>query len=176
MGTAGTGEKVEITVRDADTGEVLRTLTDANNHNETTHVSTPYGDGGNGNGFPNTTKKINITIKALEDGPAFKKTYPVNGKSEIEDGYFVGGVNLAVGAALEMTTDVVRNNATSSYGEDTLYKDKESGQLRVTVKNVGGLPTYGAYEYTIKIPEGVELKDSLKKANEWNWPGHFQVV
>ena len=185
MGTAGTGEKVEITVRDADTGEVLRTLTDANNHNETTHVSTPYGDGGNGNGFgfwrtiintPNTTKKIKITIKALEDGPAFKKTYPVNGKSEIEDGYFVGGVNLAVGAALEMTTDVVRNNATSSYGEDTLYKDKESGQLRVTVKNVGGLPTYGAYEYTIKIPEGVELKDSLKKANEWNWPGPFQVV
>ena len=185
MGTAGTGEKVEITVRDADTGEVLRTLTDANNHNETTHVSTPYGDGGNGNGFgfwrtiintPNTTKKIKITIKALEDGPAFKKTYPVNGKTEIEDGYFVGGVNLAVGAALEMTTDVVRNNATSSYGEDTLYKDKESGQLRVTVKNVGGLPTYGAYEYTIKIPEGVELKDSLKKANEWNWPGPFQVV
>ena len=185
MGTAGTGEKVEITVTDADTGEVLTTLKDANNHNETTHVSTPYGDGGNGNGFgfwrtiintPNTTKKIKITIKALEDGPAFKKTYPVNGKSEIEDGYFVGGVNLAVGAALEMTTDVVRNNATSSYGEDTLYKDKESGQLRVTVKNVGGLPTYGAYEYTIKIPEGVELKDSLKKANEWNWPGPFQVV
>ena len=185
MGTAGTGEKVEITVRDADTGEVLTTLKDANNNSETTHVSTPYGDGGNGNGFgfwrtiintPNTTKKIKITIKALEDGPAFKKTYPVNGKSEIEDGYFVGGVNLAVGAALEMTTDVVRNNATSSYGEDTLYKDKESGQLRVTVKNVGGLPTYGAYEYTIKIPEGVELKDSLKKANEWNWPGPFQVV
>lgn len=172
MGTAGTGEKVEITVTDADTGEVLTTLKDANNNSETTHVSTPYGDGGNGNGFgfwrtiintPNTTKKIKITIKALEDGPAFKKTYPVNGKSEIEDGYFVGGVNLAVGAALEMTTDVVRNKATSSYGEDTLYKDKESGQLRVTVKNVGGLPTYGAYEYTIKIPEGVELKDSLKK-------------
>ena len=185
MGTAGTGEKVEITVTDADTGEVLTTLKDANNYSETTHVSTPYGDGGNGNGFgfwrtiintPKTTKKIKITIKALEDGPAFNKTYPVNGKSEIEDGYFVGGVNLAVGAALEMTTDVVRNNATSSYGEDTLYKDKESGQLRVTVKNVGGLPTYGAYEYTIKIPEGVELKDSLKKANEWNWPGPFQVV
>ena len=185
MGTAGTGEKVEITVRDADTGEVLRTLTDANNHNETTHVSTPYGDGGNGNGFgfwrtiintPNTTKKIKVTIKALEDGPAFNKTYPVKGKTEIEDGYFVGGVNLTVGAALEMTTDVVRNNTTSAYGEDTLYKDKESGQLRVTVKNVGGLPTYGAYEYTIKIPEGVELKDSLKKANEWNWPGPFQVV
>ena len=185
MGTAGTGEKVEITVTDADTGEVLTTLKDANNNSETTHVSTPYGDGGNGNGFgfwrtiintPNTTKKIKITIKALEDGPAFKKTYPVNGKSEIEDGYFVGGVNLAVGAALEMTTDVVRNNATSSYGEDTLYKDKESGQLRVTVKNVGGLPTYGAYEYTIKIPEGVELKDSVKKANAWNWPGPYQVV
>ena len=185
MGTAGTGEKVEITVTDADTGEVLTTLKDANNNSETTHVSTPYGDGGNGNGFgfwrtiintPNTTKKIKVTIKALEDGPAFKKTYPVNGKTEIEDGYFVGGVNLAVGAALEMTTDVVRNNATSSYGEDTLYKDKESGQLRVTVKNVGGLPTYGAYEYTIKIPEGVELKDSVKKANAWNWPGPFQVV
>ena len=185
MGTAGTGEKVEITVTDADTGEVLRTLTDANNHNETTHVSTPYGDGGNGNGFgfwrtiintPNTTKKIKVTIKALEDGPAFNKTYPVKGKTEIEDGYFVGGVNLTVGAALEMTTDVVRNNTTSAYGEDTLYKDKESGQLKVTVKNVGGLPTYGAYEYTIKIPEGVELKDSLKKANEWNWPGPFQVV
>ena len=185
MGTAGTGEKVEITVTDADTGEVLRTLTDANNHNETTHVSTPYGDGGNGNGFgfwrtiintPNTTKKIKVTIKALEDGPAFKKTYPVNGKTEIEDGYFVGGVNLTVGAALEMTTDVVRGKSTSEYGEDVLYKDKESGQLKVTVKNVGGLPTYGAYEYTIKIPEGVELKDSAKKANEWNWPGPYQVV
>ena len=185
MGTAGTGEKVEITVTDADTGEVLRTLTDANNHNETTHVSTPYGDGGNGNGFgfwrtiintPNTTKKIKVTIKALEDGPAFKKTYPVKGKTEIEDGYFVGGVNLTVGAALEMTTDVVRGKLTSEYGEDVLYKDKESGQLKVTVKNVGGLPTYGAYEYTIKIPEGVELKDSIKKANEWNWPGPYQVV
>ena len=186
MGTAGTGEKVEITVTDADTGEVLRTLTDANNNNsETTHVATPYGDGGNGNGFgfwrtiintPNTTKKIKITIKALEDGPAFKKTYPVNGKTEIEDGYFVGGVNLTVGAALEMTTDVIRNKSTSSYGQDVLYKDKESGQLRVTVKNVGGLPTYGAYEYTVKIPEGVELKDSVKKANEWNWPGPYQVV
>ena len=185
MGTAGTGEKVEITVTDADTGEVLRTLTDANNHNETTHVSTPYGDGGNGNGFgfwrtiintPNTTKKIKVTIKALEDGPAFKKTYPVKGKTEIEDGYFVGGVNLTVGAALEMTTDVVRGKSTSEYGEDVLYKDKESGQFKVTVKNVGGLPTYGAYEYTIKIPEGVELKDSIKKANEWNWPGPYQVV
>ena len=185
MGTAGTGEKVEITVTDADTGEVLRTLTDANNHNETTHVSTPYGDGGNGNGFgfwrtiintPNTTKKIKVTIKALEDGPAFNKTYPVKGKTEIEDGYFVGGVNLTVGAALEMTTDVVRGKSTSEYGEDVLYKDKESGQLKVTVKNVGGLPTYGAYEYTIKIPEGVELKDSIKKANAWNWPGPYQVV
>ena len=185
MGTAGTGEKVEITVRDADTGEVLRTLTDANNHNETTHVSTPYGDGGNGNGFgfwrtiintPNTTKKIKVTIKALEDGPAFNKTYPVKGKTEIEDGYFVGGVNLTVGAALEMTTDVIRSKLTAAYGEDVLYKDKESGQLKVTVKNVGGLPTYGAYEYTIKVPEGVELKDSIKKANEWNWPGPFQVV
>ena len=185
MGTAGTGEKVEITVTDADTGEVLTTLKDANNYSETTHVSTPYGDGGNGNGFgfwrtiintPKTTKKIKITIKALEDGPAFNKTYPVNGKSEIEDGYFVGGVNLTVGAALEMTTDVIHNKSTSAYGEDVLYKDKESGQLKVTVKNVGGLPTYGAYEYTIKIPEGVELKDSVKKANEWNWPGPFQVV
>ena len=185
MGTAGTGEKVEITVTDADTGEVLTTLRDANNNSETTHVSTPYGDGGNGNGFgfwrtiintPKTTKKIKVTIKALEDGPAFKNTYPVNGKSEIEDGYFVGGVNLTVGAALEMTTDVIHNKSTSAYGEDVLYKDKESGQLKVTVKNVGGLPTYGAYEYTIKIPEGVELKDSVKKANEWNWPGPFQVV
>ena len=185
MGTAGTGEKVEITVTDADTGEVLTTLKDANNYSETTHVSTPYGDGGNGNGFgfwrtiintPKTTKKIKITIKALEDGPAFNKTYPVNGKSEIEDGYFVGGVNLTVGAALEMTTDVIHNKSTSAYGEDVLYKDKESGQLKVTVKNVGGLPTYGAYEYTIKIPEGVELKDSVKKVNEWNWPGPFQVV
>ena len=185
MGTAGTGEKVEITVTDADTSEVLTTLKDANNYSETTHVSTPYGDGGNGNGFgfwrtiintPKTTKKIKITIKALEDGPAFNKTYPVNGKSEIEDGYFVGGVNLTVGAALEMTTDVIHNKSTSAYGEDVLYKDKESGQLKVTVKNVGGLPTYGAYEYTIKIPEGVELKDSVKKANEWNWPGPFQVV
>ena len=44
------------------------------------------------------------------------------------------------------------------------------------MKNVGGLPTYGAYEYTIKIPEGVELKDSIKKANAWNWPGPYQVV
>ena len=185
MGTAGTGEKVEITVTDAETGEVLTTLKDANNNSETTHVSTPYGDGGNGNGFgfwrtiintPNTTKKIKVTIKALEDGPAFNKTYPVKGKTEIEDGYFVGGVNLTVGAALEMTTDVIHNKSTSAYGEDVLYKDKESGQLKVTVKNVGGLPTYGAYEYTVKIPEGVELKDSVKKANEWNWPGPFQVV
>ena len=38
-----------------------------------------------------------------------------------------------------MTTDVIRSKSTGAYGEDVLYKDKESGQLKVTVKKCWGI-------------------------------------
>ena len=197
MGTAGTGEQVKITVYDAVTNEKISSVRDDHTIGEKMepeHVSAPTGNGGNGDGWteyraiyeiPKTTTRVKVEIEALNDGDASTKikpktgkpTYSIgNGKTGLEDGYFVGAVNLAVGAGAELTTNVKTNRVSGKYGEDNLYKAKQEGSLDITVKSVGGVRHYGFAETEVDIPEGVELPDTVKKPSGWVWFGGVPVA
>ena len=121
---------------------------------KTSHISTPTGNGGNGDGWteyraiyeiPLNTTRIRVEIEALHDGSALKgdpitgkTSYSLNnGKKQLEDGYFVGAVNLALGTGTEMTTNVKTNNQEGGYGENKLYKSEQKGELEFTVNSVG---------------------------------------
>ena len=187
-GTAGTGERVKITVYDAATGEKISSIRDdrtIGEKMESEHVSTPTGSGGNGDGWteyraiyeiPKTTTRVKVEIEALNDGTAINNSYLTNSNSTISDGYFVGAVNLAVGTGTEMTTNVKSNRQEGKYGEDSLYKSKQSGEFEFTVNSVGGIRLYGSAETEIEIPEGVELPDNIKNPTGWVWFGDTPIA
>ena len=187
-GTAGTGERVKITVYDAATGEKISSIRDdrtIGEKMESEHISTPTGSGGNGDGWteyraiyeiPKTTTRVKVEIEALNDGTAINNSYLTNSNSTISDGYFVGAVNLAVGTGTEMTTNVKSNRQEGKYGEDSLYKSKQSGEFEFTVNSVGGIRLYGSAETEIEIPEGVELPDNIKNPTGWVWFGDTPIA
>ena len=187
-GTAGTGERVKITVYDAATGEKISSIRDdrtIGEKMESEHISTPTGSGGNGDGWteyraiyeiPKTTTRVKVEIEALNDGTAINNSYLQNSNRTISDGYFVGAVNLALGTGTEMTTNVKSNRQEGKYGEDSLYKSKQTGEFEFTVNSVGGIRLYGSSETEIEIPEGVELPDNIKKPTEWVWFGDTPIA
>jgi len=187
-GTAGTGERVKITVYDAKTGEKIYSIRDdqgIGTKYENEHVSTPTGSGGNGDGWteyraiyeiPKTTSRVKVEIEALDDGTAINNSYLENSNSTVTDGYFVGAVNLAVGSGTEMTTNVKTNGKEGRFGEDNLYKAKQKGELEFTVNSVGGIRHYGSAETEIEVPEGVDLPENITKAKDWVWFGDTPVA
>ena len=187
-GTAGTGERVKITVYDANTGEKIYSVRDdqgIGTKYENEHVSTPTGSGGNGDGWteyraiyeiPKTTSRVKVEIEALDDGTAINNSYLENSNSTVTDGYFVGAVNLAVGSGTEMTTNVKTNGKEGRFGEDNLYKSKQKGELEFTVNSVGGIRHYGSAETEIEVPEGVDLPENITKAKDWVWFGDTPVA
>ena len=187
-GTAGTGERVKITVYDAATGEKISSIRDdrtIGEKMESEHISTPTGSGGNGDGWteyraiyeiPKTTTRVKVEIEALNDGTAINNSYLQNSNRTISDGYFVGAVNLALGTGTEMTTNVKSNRQEGKYGEDSLYKSKQTGEFEFTVNSVGGIRLYGSSETEIEIPEGVELPDNIKKPTGWVWFGDTPIA
>ena len=187
-GTAGTGERVKITVYDANTGEKIYSVRDdqgVGTKYEKEHISTPTGSGGNGDGWteyraiyeiPKTTNRVKVEIEALDDGTAINNSYLENSNSTVTDGYFVGAVNLAVGSGTEMTTNVKTNGKEGRFGEDNLYKSKQKGELEFTVNSVGGIRHYGSAETEIEVPEGVDLPENITKAKDWVWFGDTPVA
>ena len=187
-GTAGTGERIKITVYDAATGEKISSIRDdrtIGEKMESEHISTPTGSGGNGDGWteyraiyeiPKTTTRVKVEIEALNDGTAINNSYLQNSNRTISDGYFVGAVNLALGTGTEMTTNVKSNRQEGKYGEDSLYKSKQTGEFEFTVNSVGGIRLYGSSETEIEIPEGVELPDNIKKPTGWVWFGDTPIA
>ena len=187
-GTAGTGERVKITVYDANTGEKIYSVRDdqgIGTKYEKEHISTPTGSGGNGDGWteyraiyeiPKTTSRVKVEIEALDDGTAINNSYLENSNSTVTDGYFVGAVNLAVGSGTEMTTNVKTNGKEGRFGEDNLYKSKQKGELEFTVNSVGGIRHYGSAETEIEVPEGVDLPENITKAKDWVWFGDTPVA
>ena len=195
-GTAGTGERLKITVYD-EKGNKISSIRDdqgIGTKYESEHISTPTGSGGNGDGWteyraiyeiPQDVKKIKVEIEALDDGDALTKINPKtgkptyslgNGKTGLEDGYFVGAVNLAVGSGTEMTTNVKTNGKEGKFGEDNLYKSKQKGELEFTVNSVGGIRHYGSAETEIEVPEGVDLPENITKPKDWVWFGDTPVA
>ena len=187
-GTAGTGERVKITVYDANTGEKISSVRDdqgIGTKYENEHVSTPTGSGGNGDGWteyraiyeiPKTTNRVKVEIEALDDGTAINNSYLEKSNSTVTDGYFVGAVNLAVGSGTEMTTNVKTNGKEGRFGEDNLYKSKQKGELEFTVNSVGGIRHYGSAETEIEVPEGVDLPENITKPKDWVWFGDTPVA
>ena len=187
-GTAGTGERVKITVYDANTGEKIYSVRDdqgIGTKYENEHISTPTGSGGNGDGWteyraiyeiPKNTSRVKVEIEALNDGTAINNTYLEKTNSKISDGYFVGAVNLAVGSGTEMTTNVKTNGKEGKFGEDNLYKSKQKGELEFTVNSVGGVRHYGLAETEIEVPEGVDLPENITKPTGWVWIGDTPIA
>ena len=187
-GTAGTGERVKITVYDANTGEKISSVRDdqgIGTKYENEHISTPTGSGGNGDGWteyraiyeiPKTTNRVKVEIEALDDGTAINNSYLEKSNSTVTDGYFVGAVNLAVGSGTEMTTNVKTNGKEGRFGEDNLYKSKQKGELEFTVNSVGGIRHYGSAETEIEVPEGVDLPENITKPKDWVWFGDTPVA
>ena len=188
MGTAGTGERVKITMYDAVTGEKISSIRDdrtIGEKYEAEHISTPVGDGGNGDGWseyraiyevPQSTTRVRVEIEALDDGTAINNTYLKGTDTKVKDGYFVGAVNLAVGSGTEMTTNVKTNGKEGKFGEDNLYKAKQKGELEFTVNSVGGIRHYGSAETEIEVPEGVDLPENITKPKDWVWFGDTPVA
>ena len=188
MGTAGTGERIKITMYDAVTGEKISSIRDDHTIGEkyeAEHISAPSGDGGNGDGWteyraiyeiPKTTSRVKVEIEALDDGTAINNSYLKNTNSTVTDGYFVGAVNLAVGTGTEMTTNVKTNGKEGRFGEDNLYKSKQKGELEFTVNSVGGVRHYGSAETEIEVPEGVDLPENITKPTGWVWFGDTPVA
>jgi len=186
-GTAGTGEKIKITVKD-DKGNVIASIRDDHTIGEKfeeAHVSEPAGDGGNGDGWteyraiyeiPKGVTKIKVEIEALNDGTAINNSYLKGTNSKVTDGYFVGAVNLAVGTGVEMTTNVKSNKKEDKFGEDNLYKSKQKGEFEFTVNSVGGTRLYGSAETEIEVPEGVELPNNITNPTGWVWFGDTPVA
>ena len=186
-GTAGTGEKIKITVKD-DKGNVIASIRDDHTIGEKfeeSHVSEPAGDGGNGDGWaeyraiyeiPKDITKIKVEIEALNDGTAINNAYLKGTNSKVTDGYFVGAVNLAVGTGVEMTTNVKSNKKEDKFGEDNLYKSKQKGEFEFTVNSVGGTRLYGSAETEIEVPEGVELPNNITNPTGWVWFGDTPVA
>ena len=188
MGTAGTGERIKITMYDAVTGEKISSIRDDHTIGEkyeAEHISAPSGDGGNGDGWteyraiyevPQSTTRVRVEIEALDDGTAINNSYLAGTNSKVKDGYFVGAVNLAVGSGTEMTTNVKTNGKEGKFGEDNLYKSKQKGELEFTVNSVGGIRHYGSAETEIEVPEGVDLPENITKPKDWVWFGDTPVA
>ena len=189
MGTAGTGEKIRITVYDADTNKKISTIEDDNHARmEESHISVPTGNGGNGDGWteyraiyetPKETKRIKVEIEALDDGTAIHNSFlkgDSNRNISVTDGYFVGAVNLTVGTGTEMTTNVKTNNKEGGYGDKKLYKSDQKGELEFTVNSVGGIRLYGHAETEIEVPKGVELDTEITAPkSDWIWFGNVPI-
>ena len=189
MGTAGTGEKIRITVYDADTNKKISTIEDDNHAGmEESHISVPTGSGGNGDGWteyraiyetPKETKRIKVEIEALDDGTAIHNSFlkgDSNRNISVTDGYFVGAVNLTVGTGTEMTTNVKTNNKEGGYGDKKLYKSDQKGELEFTVNSVGGIRLYGHAETEIEVPKGVELDTEITAPkSDWIWFGNVPI-
>ncbi len=185
-GTAGTGERLKITVYD-EKGNKISSIRDdqgIGTKYESEHISTPTGSGGNGDGWseyraiyeiPQDVKKIKVEIEALDDGTAINKSYLTNTNSTVTDGYFVGAVNLALGTGTEMTTNVKSNRQEGKYGEDYLYKSKQTGEFEFTVNSVGGIRHYGSAETEIEVPEGVVLPENITNPTGNVWFGNVPV-
>ncbi len=165
------GEEVKVEVTDAYTGKKIASVPMKNGQAPDTATNRPassgYGtpaDGWNNLSrlfaIPEGTSRVKITITANDDGQ-FKG---------VEDGFLIGGVGIATGPGMQLTSNVTSNGKTGEHGysKDKLYKRSQEGKLNLELKNVGGMentfPYGGTFNIKVKIPEGVEL-GTVSKTN-----------
>ncbi len=189
------GEEVKVEVTDAYTGKKIASVPMKNGQTPETATNRPAssnsgtpGDGWNNLSrlfaIPEGTSRVKITITANDDGH-FKGA---------DDGFLIGGVGVATGPGMQLTSNVTSNGQSGEYGysKDKLYKRSQEGKLNLELKNVGGMentfPYGGTFNIKVKVPEGVELgtvsktnyeKLDLSKANGesiWTDQGYLTNV
>ena len=158
------GEEVSVEITDAYTGKKIASIPMRDGSTPTEATGRPAGsnqgtpsDSWNNIAriyhVPEGTSKVKVTIKAKDDGD-FKG---------VQDGFIIGGVGIATGPGMQLTTNVTSEGKSGEYGytKDKLYKRSQEGKLNLELKNVGGVentfPYGGTFNIKVQIPKGVKL-------------------
>ena len=158
------GEELSVEVTDAYTGKKIASIPMRDGSTPTEATGRPAGsnqgtpsDSWNNIAriyhVPEGTSKVKVTIKAKDDGN-FK---------DVQDGFIIGGVGLATGPGMQLTTNVTSEGKSGEYGftKDKLYKRSQEGKLNLELKNVGGVentfPYGGTFNIKVQVPKGVKL-------------------
>ncbi|MDU1468119.1 MAG: YSIRK-type signal peptide-containing protein [Streptococcus mitis] len=189
------GEEVSVEITDAYTGKKIASIPMRDGSTPTEATGRPAGsnqgtpsDSWNNIAriyhVPEGTSKVKVTIKAKDDG---------NFKG-VQDGFIIGGVGLATGPGMQLTTNVTSEGKSGEYGyvAGKLYKRSQEGKLNLELKNVGGVentfPYGGTFNIKVQVPKGVKLgtvdttnykKLDLSKAkgeNIWTDQGYLTNV
>ena len=189
------GEELSVEITDAYTGKKIASIPMRDGSTPTEATGRPAGsnEGTPSDSWnniariyhvPEGTSKVKVTIKAKDDGD-FKG---------VQDGFIIGGVGLATGPGMQLTTNVTSEGKSGEYGftKDKLYKRSQEGKLNLELKNVGGVentfPYGGTFNIKVQVPKGVKLgtvdttnykKLDLSKAkgeNIWTDQGYLTNV
>ena len=158
------GENVKLTIVDAYTGQKLTELNRKNGNSKNEFEQNPSSVG---NGWrnllravhiPEGTTKVRVTVEAGSPG----QTNKTLGNNPIEDGYIIGGIGIATGPAVNISTNITSEKKSGKYGftDDTIYGKKQTGTIDLNIRNLGGASITGfqtKYKVTIKVPKGVVL-------------------
>lgn len=164
IGLPSLGEKVKLTVTDAYTGKKLAEIKRKSGNSQTEFEQNP---GSVGNGWrnllravhiPEGTTKVRVTVEAGSPG----QTNKTLGNNPIEDGYIIGGIGIATGPAVNISTNITSEKKSGKYGftDDAIYGKKQTGTIDLNIRNLGGASITGfqtKYKVTIKVPKGVVL-------------------
>jgi len=158
------GEELSVEITDAYTGKKIASIPMRDGSTPTEATGRPAGsnEGTPSDSWnniariyhvPEGTSKVKVTIKAKDDGD-FKG---------VQDGFIIGGVGIATGPGMQLTTNVTSEGKSGEYGytKDKLYKRSQEGKLNLELKNVGGVentfPYGGTFNIKVQIPKGVKL-------------------
>ena len=180
MGTPSTGEHVIVTVKDAKTGAVIKTApTNFNGTDGEANLDIKPGPGRGSSDYasriyeiPAGTDQIEVSFEAGDIGQAAKQH-----NWNFTDGYLVGGLDINVGPALELRTNVRSGGQMNEYGSQNLYKDKQQGEFEVYLKNVGGINPYSqTYDVLLEIPKGIQIDPKYTTPDTgWVWFGDTPI-
>ncbi|CJD08485.1 R28 protein [Streptococcus pneumoniae] len=158
------GENVKLTIVDAYTGQKLTELKRKSGNSQTEFEQNP---GSVGNGWRNLLRAVHIPegttkVRVIVEAGSPGQTNKTLGNNSIEDGYIIGGIGIATGPAVNISTNITSEKKSGKYGftDDAIYGKKQTGTIDLNIRNLGGASITGfqtKYKVTIKVPKGVVL-------------------
>ncbi|WP_173213516.1 Rib/alpha-like domain-containing protein [Streptococcus sp. 4886] len=158
------GENVKLTIVDAYTGQKLTELKRKNGKSTNEFEQNP---GSVGNGWRNLLRAVHIPegttkVRVIVEAGSPGQTNKTLGNNPIEDGYIIGGIGIATGPAVNISTNITSEKKSGKYGftDDAIYGKKQTGTIDLNIRNLGGASITGfqtKYKVTIKVPKGVVL-------------------
>ncbi|WP_173229179.1 Rib/alpha-like domain-containing protein [Streptococcus sp. 4094] len=158
------GENVKLTIVDAYTGQKLTELKRKSGNSQTEFEQNP---GSVGNGWRNLLRAVHIPegttkVRVIVEAGSPGQTNKTLGNNPIEDGYIIGGIGIATGPAVNISTNITSEKKSGKYGftDDAIYGKKQKGTIDLNIRNLGGASItefQSKYKVTIKVPKGVVL-------------------